>query len=295
MNEFAIVTEGLGKQFGKHWAVRNMNIKVPTGSVFGLLGPNGAGKSTTINMIMGLLPSTTGRISALGCDPVRHGLEIRARVGYVPEIQGFYDWMRINELVELVASYHDCWNWTLCSSLLAEFRLQGDAVIKNLSKGMRAKLSLLLALAFEPQMLVLDEPTGGLDPAARRNFIETILARFQETGRTILVSSHLVNEFSGLLDHVCFIREGNVELVTRLDELQRRMKRVRLVFAEQVPGNLRIEQALVTRVNGREAMLTCRDFNPQRTPEALTAQTGAVNVIVEDMTLEDIFVDLVGS
>ncbi len=294
MSDAAIKTERLGKRFRRKWAVEELDMEVPMGSVFGLLGPNGAGKSTTIHMLMGLLPPTQGHMSVLGIDPVRDDVAVRRRVGYVPEIHGFYEWMTVDEIIGLVAPYHSRWDWQTCRSLQSDFRLDGKERVENLSKGMRAKLALLLALSFDPEMLVLDEPTGGLDPAARRSFIETILGKYQETGKTIFLSSHLMNEFAGLLDHVAFMREGRIELVSRLDELHKRMKRVRLVFDKCVPPDLRIDGAVSVRTNGREAVATLRTFDSERTPDALK-QTGADNVTVEELTLEDIFVELVGS
>lgn len=295
MFESVLKTQELSRRFGKEWAVRDLNLEVPKGSVFGLLGPNGAGKSTTIQMIMGLLPATKGAANVLGMNPAKEGCAVRRRVGYVPEIYGFYEWMKVEKLIALVAAYHKTWNWTICEAMRGEFRLDNQQKVGELSKGMRAKLALLLALSFEPEMLILDEPTGGLDPAARRNFIETILAHYQESGKTILVSSHLLNEFSGLLDHVAFIREGKLELVSRLDDLHNRMKRARLIFKESVPPILKARNIINVKMNGREAVVTCSDFNPDETPNELAQSTGAENVIVEEMSLEDIFVDLVGS
>ncbi|MEW6235918.1 MAG: ABC transporter ATP-binding protein [Candidatus Omnitrophota bacterium] len=294
MNDFAIVTEGLGRKFGARWAVRHLDLKVPQGAVVGLLGPNGSGKTTTINMLMGLLPPTEGKIQVLGMNPQKDDVAIRRKTGYVPEIYGFYEWMKVDQLVALVAAYHPDWNWTLCHSLKSEFKLDGDMAVKGLSKGTKAKLALLLALSFEPPMLVLDEPTGGLDPAARRNFIETILGQYQDAGKTILVSSHLLNEFSGLLDHVAFVKEGRIEMASRLDELHRRTKRARLIFDEGIPSHINFPGAIAVKKNGREALVTCRDFDPEKTPGELK-QSGASNIIIEEMTLEDIFVDLVGS
>lgn len=295
MNEMVLKIQGLSRKFGKKWAVQNLDLEVHKGAVFGLLGPNGAGKSTTINMVMGMIPPTHGHISILGFDPTYTSVKVRQRVGYVPEIYGFYEWMAVDEIINLVAAYHSTWNWTLCTTLKTEFKLPGDQKVGELSKGMRAKLALLLALAFEPEMLVLDEPTGGLDPAARRNFIESILVHYHEEGKTILISSHLLNEFSGLLDYVAFIKEGHVELVSKLDDLHLRMKRARLVFAGAVPDNLQIKNAFPIRKNGREAMVTCNDFDPEKTPGELLQSTGAENVFIEEMSLEDIFVELVGS
>lgn len=166
--------------------------------------------------------------------------------------------------------------------------------VSALSKGTRAKLALLLALSFNPEVLVLDEPTTGLDPAARRNFIETILGNYQETGKTIFLSSHLLNEFAGLLDHVAFLKEGKLQLVSRVDELHKRMKRARLVFTDGVPAGFTVTGALNVRSNGREALVTLQNYDAERTPAELM-KIGANHVSFEELTLEDIFVDLVGS
>jgi ABC-2 type transport system ATP-binding protein len=294
MSESAVRIEGLKRRFGTKTAVRQVDLTVPKGSVFGLLGPNGAGKSTTIKMMMGLLPSNGGSISMLGHDPEKEGIKVRQKVGYVPEHHGFYEWMSVEEIIALVSPYHKNWNRDLCQELMKDFRLERDEKVGSFSKGMRAKLALLLALSFEPEMLVLDEPTGGLDPAARRNFIETILSRYQETGKTIFVSSHLLNEFSGLLDHVAFMREGVIELSMKLEDLHAQTKRARLIFSEGVPADLQFSGALAIRKNGREAVVSCQNFDPVVTEEQLR-NTGAEQVIIEDMSLEDIFVDMVGS
>lgn len=294
MSDTAVRIEGVKRRFGSKTAVRQVDLTVLKGSVFGLLGPNGAGKSTTIKMMMGLLPSNGGSISVLGHDPEKEGIKVRQKVGYVPEHHGFYEWMTIDELIALVSPYHTGWNWELCSELMKDFCLDGSEKVGPMSKGMKAKLALLLALSFEPEMLVLDEPTGGLDPAARRNFIETILARYQETGKTIFVSSHLLNEFSGLLDHVAFIREGTLELSMKLDDLYAQTKQARLIFSDGVPADFQFCGALAIRKNGREALVTCNNFDPAATEEQLR-KTGAEQVIIEDMSLEDIFVDMVGS
>ena len=294
MSDYAIITEGLSRKYGSKWAVQDLSLQVPKGSVFGLLGPNGAGKSTTINMLMGLLPPTHGSVNILGLDPIKHDIEVKRRVGYVAEIHGFYEWMTVDETIRLVSAYHPYWNQERCRNLLNEFKLDSNAKTGGLSKGTKAKLALLLAISFDPEILVLDEPTSGLDPAARRNFIETILGQFQDEGKTILVSSHLLNEFSGLIDHVAFIKESRLEVVSRLDELQQKTKRIRLIFENGAPKDLKLQGMFSVSVNGREAVLAARNFDPQRTVEELKS-TGATNILVEEMSLEDIFVEMVGS
>jgi ABC-2 type transport system ATP-binding protein len=294
MTEWAIETKGLGHRFGTTWAVRELELKVPHGSVFGLLGPNGAGKSTTIHMLMGLLPPNEGSAQVAGHDPVADEVSVRQRVGYVAEQHGFYEWMTVDETVRLVAAYHMNWDDALRANLQGEFGLDGTARVGDLSKGMRARLALLLALSFDPDLLVLDEPTGGLDPAARRHFIETILGRYQESGKTILVSSHLLNEFSGLLDRVAFLRDGRLELSLPLDELRAKVKRVRLIYEGGIPEGLAVPGARSLRLNGREAVAIFDAFDPAETPMGL-AGLGASSTVVEDLRLEDIFVEVVGS
>lgn len=291
MTDWAIETHGLGHRFGKVWAVRDLDLKVPQGSVLGLLGPNGAGKSTTIHMLMGLLPPSEGSAQVLGRDPVRDDVAVRGKVGFVAERHGFYEWMSVDETIGLVSAYHPDWDDRIRGDLQGEFDLDGSALISELSKGMRARLALLLALSFDPEMLVLDEPTGGLDPAARRTFIETILGRYQESGKTILVSSHLLNEFSGLLDHVAFLREGHLDLAMPLAELQGRVKRVRLVFEEGVPESLSVPGARSVQSNGREAVAVFDAFDADETPRRLEG-VGASRMLIEELTLEDIFVEV---
>ncbi len=293
-SEYVIELNNLTKKYGSQRAVHELNLKVPKGTVFGLLGPNGAGKTTAINMLMGLLRPSKGKVSVLGMDPFRKGAAVRQRVGYVPEVYGFYEWMTVEEITYMVANYHKQWNWTLYHELLDDFQLQKKVKVRNLSKGMKAKLALLLALAFKPEILVLDEPTGGLDPAARRNFIETILAHYQEEGKTIFVSSHLLNEFSGVLDVVAFMKDGNIKLVRPLEELHQKTKRIRLIFDDEVPADIYFSNALKQRTNGREMVLTYPNYDPLRTHEELRI-ANASNLLVEEMSLEDIFVDMVGS
>lgn len=291
MSEWAIETNGLGHRFGKSWAVRDLDLKVPHSSVLGLLGPNGAGKSTTIHMLMGLLPTTAGSAEVLGFDPEHDDVAVRRKVGYVAERHGFYEWMSVDETIGLVSAYHPDWDESIRSDLQLEFGLNGRSLVSELSKGMRARLALLLALSFDPQMLVLDEPTGGLDPAARRTFIETILGRYQRSGKTILVSSHLLNEFSGLLDHVAFLRDGRLDLLMPMEELRASVKRVRLVFEDGIPETLTVPEARSLRRNGREAVAVFDRFDVNETPRLL-ANLGASNVVIEDLTLEDIFVEV---
>ena len=289
MTDWAIETQNLGQRFGDPWAVQGLDLQVPRGSVFGLLGENGSGKSTTIQMLMGLLPPTEGSTNVLGFDPVTDDVAVKSNVGYVAEHHGFYENMRVKDIVAMIAAYHTTWNDSVRGELQREFELQDDARISALSKGMRAKLALLMALAFEPDMLILDEPAGGLDAAARRNFIETILSRYQETGKTIFLSSHLLNEFSGLLDHVAFLRAGKIDFVAPLEQLHKDMKQVRLIFDQGLPDTLEIPGSLSLQTQGREAVAIFDQFDATTTLAQL-GELNASHTLVEELSLEDIFV-----
>ena len=290
----SIYTLALGRQFGARWAVQNLNLKVPQGCVYGFLGLNGAGKSTTIRMLMGLLTPTTGVVNVLGCDPVCEDTEIKRRVGYVPDLPTFYDWMTPRELCALCQHYRRGeWDAARAANLLKVFKVPADQKVRTLSKGQRAKVSLILALAFNPEMLVLDEPTGGLDPLARRQFIEGVLAEFMEGDRTIFISSHLVNEIAGLVDRYGILHEGRLIRTGRVEELLQSMKRVRLCFEGTAPRSCACDGLLRFRANGREALVTVEGFDAERTVRSLQALQPA-QVTVEDLTLEEAFVEIVG-
>jgi len=287
----AIETKDLTRRYGKKQVLNGMDLHVPRGSVYGLLGKNGAGKSTTIRTLMGLIRRHGGTVGVLGFDPDRQDFEVKRRVGYVAENPDFYGWMRVEEIVRLVATYHADWDWSLADRLMKQFSLPPRAKVKTLSKGMTAKLALLMALGFRPEMLVLDEPTTGLDPGARREFTESVLREFQEEGRTVFISSHMVNEIAGIVDYVGVMRGGRLMLEMRAEDLFASVKAVRLTFAERVPSELTCAGMLNTRVDGREAIVTVRGFDAEKTPSELR-QFSPADLAVEDLTLEDIFIAL---
>lgn len=295
MSDLAIVTNSIGRKYGGRWVVNDLNLKVPQGAVYGFLGLNGAGKSTTIRMLMGLIRSHSGGANVLNYDPSRQDLEIKRCVGYVAEQPAFYEWMTVGQICRFTATYRrDRWNWKLAESLVAKFRLPVDSKLKNLSKGQRAKTALVLALAFDPDMLILDEPTGGLDPIARREFIEGILAEFQESGKTIFISSHLVNELAGLVDHVGILHEGRLLESSRTEDFLDSIRRVRLTFDGQVPSSIQCEGLLHSRINGREAAVAVSKFDEEKTIGQLKTYNPA-DIQIERLNLEDAFVEYVGA
>ena len=291
MSSPVIETSGLTKRFGKNTAVERLDLRVPKGSVFGLLGRNGAGKTTTIKMLLGLLPPTDGQASVLGLDSAKQGVEIRRRVGYVPERHHMYPWMSVNELMWFCKSFYPTWDDALCAHLLSRFKLPGEQKIKQLSRGMVAKTALMLALAHDPEVLLLDEPTGGLDVIVRREFLESIVRLIQEQGKTVLISSHLLADVERVADHVAVIDGGALRTQETLDSLKGRVKRVRLSFSGDPPDTLAIDGMLRAARDGQQWIVSTDRFAPGAETK-LMEQTGATGCEVIELGLEDVFVEL---
>ncbi len=221
----AIRLDGFTKRFSKQVAVDGLTLDVPEGAVFGLLGENGAGKTTTIQTILGFLAPDSGRVEVLGLDPLRNGIELRRQVGYVPEVPNLYDWMTVSEIGWFAAGFHpDTASGPKAyidrfHALTHGFELPSKKKIKTLSKGMRAKVSLSLALASQPKLLVLDEPTSGLDLLVRRDFLESMVDLAGE-GRTVLLSSHQIGEVERVASHVALVHQGKLIACEPLDDLR---------------------------------------------------------------------------
>ena len=231
----AIRIENLSKSYRGQVAVDGLSLEVPEGSVFGLLGENGAGKTTTLQILLGLIAADVGKAEVLGLDPAHHGLDIRRRVGYIPEQPALYDWMTVTEIGWFAAGFHPdartgvAAYQTRYAELTEGYALPPKRKIKQLSKGMRAKVSLALALASDPQLLVLDEPTSGLDAMVRREFLESMVD-LAGNGRSVLLSSHQIAEVERVASHVALLHQGRLILAEPLDELKAKTFLLALTF-----------------------------------------------------------------
>jgi ABC-2 type transport system ATP-binding protein len=291
LEDYAVETRELWRTFGKFEAVKGVSLRVPKGTVFGLLGVNGAGKSTIIKMMMGHLRPTRGEISVLGRTLRDDLIEIRRRVAYVSENRYLYEWMTVEESVRFTRAFHETWDDKKAADLLKRFSLPPEKKVRQLSRGNRARLCLLLALSFNPELIILDEPTSGLDPIVRRDFIENIVSEIAEEGKTVLFSSHIVEEVERVADYVGIINEGELLLVSTIDDIKSSYKRVRYATngtrpeVAGIPGVLAVE-------NGRhEQVLTVRAWG-EETLGAL-GERGVKNPEVLPISLEDIFVNTV--
>lgn len=293
MNEttYAIQTLELTKRYRKRLAVDHLNLQVPTGSVYAFLGRNGAGKTTTIRMLLNLLDRSSGGVSVLGLDPQRKDFDIKKRIGYVAEGQRMYDWMSVAQIVWFCKGFYPTWDDALAAELLRQMELPAKEKLRNLSRGTQAKVALLLAMAYRPELLILDEPTAGLDVVVRREFLEGVIDLIQQEGRTVFFSSHIVHEVERVADWVGVLDEGRLIWSGPIDDLKQSVKRLVLTFPDAVPQGVTLDGALNTRIAGRQASIVVRNHSDA---VLKAAHLIAPQVDVEDLPLEDVLVALLG-
>ncbi|MDO8683511.1 MAG: ABC transporter ATP-binding protein [Armatimonadota bacterium] len=290
--QYAIETIGLMKRFGKHTAVDNLSLRIPQGSVFAFLGRNGAGKTTTIRILLDLLNATSGKARILGLDSVKGSMEVKRRIGYVAEGQKMYDWMKVDEIIWFCKGFYPGWNDSLAAELKKRLELPGDRKVGQMSRGMQAKLALLLAMAYRPELLILDEPTAGLDVVVRRDFLEGVIDLIQEEGRTVFFSSHIVHEVERVADWVGVIDNGKLIHCSTMEDLKASVKQVILSFDSSPPSFFSIPNMLNVETSGRQSAVIVKEFSEETL--AAAKALGPVEMRVEDLNLEDIFVALVG-
>jgi ABC-2 type transport system ATP-binding protein len=271
----AIQLDRLSKRFKATEALRNVTLNVPEGSVFALLGENGAGKTTAIRIMLGLERPDSGHARVLGYDSSTEDLEVRRRVGYVPEVPDLYDWMTVQQIGWYAAGFYPQGYWERFSAMAREFGLAPKAKIKNLSKGMRAKVSLTLALSHDPDLLILDEPTSGLDAMVRREFLESMVQRAAD-GRTVFLSSHQINEVERVAEYVALIRRGDLLLVERLDDLKQRSRMISMTLAgESIDPQLPEGRIIDCRQEGRRLRWLVTDMPDTRMANSATSRASS--------------------
>jgi len=217
--------ENLSKSFGKKKVLENFSMSLMKGKVYGLLGKNGEGKTTLIRMIMGVTPPDNGEIFYKG-DKIKFNRPLyKKEVGYIPEESIFFSRMTIDEILNFNSSFYPSWNAQKATDYLERLSLSKKLKIKNLSRGMKLKLGLIIALAAEPEFLILDDPTSGLDVPTRHDFLKDIIREILESGTTVLFSSHLVHELEGIIDQLGILHNGNLILEEDFEEVKSRNKK----------------------------------------------------------------------
>ncbi len=286
MTDLAIKLDGVGKKY-RYFTLDNIHLEVPPGQIMGLIGPNGAGKSTTIRILMGLIHQDHGEVRVLGHRMPAEQVAAKWDIGFASEDMRLYDAMTLDWHMRFIRSIYPQWDAAYAQLLLKRFGLRAEQKIKGLSHGQRVKATLLLVLARRPRLLVLDEPTTGLDPVARHEILRELTAVMNDEGRSILFSSHNTQDVEQISDQITFIDRGRIIDSMDKEAYLDRWRRLRLeaptgIQLPALPGIISIRQS------GRLAIATSNEFVPGLA--SAYENSGARIQTIENMTLEEIFV-----
>ena len=253
MSQYAIETDSLTKVFdGNKVAVNNLKLKVEKGKVFGLLGRNGCGKTTTLKMVMGLMRPSSGSAKINGQNMYISSYEERQKVAYVSQKQQLHDWMSIDELCYYLSHFYRNWDQEFADSLIEKFNLERNISVGLMSGGEQRKVAVILALATQPEVLILDEPAAGLDPISRRELIDSLvdlLTRIE--GCTIILSTHILSDLERIADVIGVMKSGSLSFCEDLETIQNSFRKIQLIFEDGcVPENLQIPGVLKQDIQG---------------------------------------------
>ena len=218
----AISIKNLTKDFGSKQALRGVDLEIPIGATVGLLGANGSGKTTLIKCSLGLLRPTSGECQLLGESAWSLSASAKARLGYVPQVINLYPWMRVAELIQYTASFYATWNPELTDRLIKEWEMPLNDRVRTLSVGQKQRLAILTAVAYQPDLLILDEPAASLDPQARRQFLQLLVELSEPEQRTVLFSTHITSDLERVADYVAIMKEGKIAWFGSLEALKER-------------------------------------------------------------------------
>jgi ABC-2 type transport system ATP-binding protein len=294
-DQFAIETEDLRKQYaGGVEALRGLTLHVPRGSIFGFLGKNGAGKTTTIKVLLGMAHATGGRATVFGLDAgAQHSsVAIRRRTGFVSEEKDLYELMTVEQIIRFTASFYASWRGDLEHQYLRSFELPRDRKVKDLSRGMRTKLALLLALSRGAELLILDEPTSGLDPAMTEEVLQALVTHVARQETTVFLSSHHLPHVDQIADRIAIIDHGRIVVSGALEDLLESYRRLQLVFEGDAPDHtFRAGGVVRQQRRGRVLTAICSGGVEAIAVEAQTL--GASSVEILPVVLKEIFLETV--
>lgn len=291
MTDMVLETQRLTKYYGSTLALDNMTIKIPRGCICGFVGRNGSGKTTAIKIMLGFLKQTAGSSSLLGCDSQNLTPAIRQRIGYVSEGHRLIRWMTIADAAKFQSTFFPGqWDEEFFTDMIEYFGLSKKQKIKNLSTGERAQVSLALALAPNPELLIMDDPTLGLDAAIRRQFMEGMIQLIMQQGRTIFFSSHILGDVERVADRLLVIDKGVVRADCSLEQFRKMVKKVRFILSQPPPTKIDIEGLLHRRASQNELELVLVGTADEKIAEWATC-AGASDYQVVNMNLEDQFIE----
>lgn len=290
---FAIETHGLTKEFGNFAAVRSLDLRVAAHRTIGFLGRNGAGKSTTIKMLLGMMHPTRGKATVLGraVTEEQANRETRRNIAYVGEDKQLYPYMTVEQLIRFTRSFYSDWEPDMYRRLIKRYQLPLDRKVKALSKGMRTKLALLLALSRRPELIILDEPSEGLDPVAVEDLLQDLVSA-GANGSTIFFSSHQIAEVERIAEQVCILDQGELVADLALEDVRKDYRRITLGFSsEPQPGKFSMPGVRNIQTSGRQITLIASG-NSDAIVE-IARDMGPVSVDVTPIGLREVFLDTV--
>jgi ABC-2 type transport system ATP-binding protein len=293
MSEQPIISiKNLTRRYGAKVALDDVSLEIPRGIVMGLVGENGAGKTTLIKHILGLLKAQSGSVSVFGRDPVSDPVGVLSSIGYLSEEGDLPTWMRVHELFRYAAGFYPSWDDAYAKELTERFQLDLSTPLNKLSKGQRSRAGLVVAMAYRPALLVLDEPSSGLDPIVRRDILGAIIRTIADDGRTVLFSSHLLGEVERVADRIAIVKSGRILLCEDLDEVKERHIGVTLRFSEPRTTPPSLSGFMAWDGAGSEWSAVFR--GDDRELASLVSTVGAQVVRQSRLSLDDIFVAHVG-
>lgn len=258
MNEAVIEINDLHFAYGNKKVLKGVNLTVPKGAIFGFLGPNGAGKTTTIKTMLGLQKPQKGRCAICGLDSIADDLEVRRRIGFMAEDQQMYGWMTVEQIIRWVAGFYKNWDGPFAEELAKLLKLPRASKVGALSKGQNSSLALLLALGHRPDVVILDDPTLGLDPLARKDFLRHVIDLLQSNEVTVFFSSHLLYEIEPVADHIAILHDGVIIRAGQTEEIRRQVRK--FVISSKAQGDFSALAGVLDVFRDRDHILLTMEY-----------------------------------
>ena len=286
MNDPAIEIRGIEKSF-KGFKLGPFDLTVPRGAIYGLIGPNAAGKTTTIDLILGMGREDAGTIRVFGLDHREDEVEVKRRIGYVSPDTSYVAWRKVKRLIYFIRQFYPDWDDEYCRHLLDQFGIGWDDKILTMSFGTKVKLAVVVALSHHPDLLLLDEPTMGVDAVAKQQIFSELLAAVQDEDRTVLISSHGLTDVERFTDHVGMIKDGRLLLEGPTSDIVERYRMVDFVYSN---GQIPLKGVFVQERSGQHV----RALMDMKSEQMNWLKTmGATEITTAPVTLEELFVALV--